>query len=59
MTERPGPDEVIELGAVTLRRYRDDDLDDLVRAVGESEDHRWSRRSGCPAWTGWRSCTTS
>jgi ribosomal-protein-serine acetyltransferase len=19
----------------------------------------WSRRSGCPAWTGWRSCTTS
>ena len=25
MTERPGPDEVIELGAVTLRRYRDDD----------------------------------
>jgi hypothetical protein len=22
-----------------LRRYRDDDLDDLVRAVTESEDH--------------------
>ena len=39
MTERPGPDEVIELGAVTLRRYRDDDLDDLVRAVDESDDH--------------------
>ncbi len=39
MTERPGPDKVIELGAVTLRRYRDDDLDDLVRAVDESEDH--------------------
>jgi len=39
MTERPEPDEVIELGAVTLRRYRDDDLDDLVRAVTESEDH--------------------
>ena len=39
MTERPEPDEVIELGAATLRRYRDDDLDDLVRAVTESEDH--------------------
>ena len=39
MTERPEPDEVIELGAATLRRYREDDLDDLVRAVTESEDH--------------------
>ena len=33
MTERP--EETIELGQVILRRYRDDDLDDLVRAVGE------------------------
>ena len=39
MTERPGPDEIIELGAATLRRYRQEDLDDLVRAVTESEDH--------------------
>jgi RimJ/RimL family protein N-acetyltransferase len=39
MTERPEPDEVIEYGPLTLRRYRDDDLDDLVRAVTESEDH--------------------
>ena len=37
MTERP--DEVIELGQATLRRYREDDLDALVRAVSESEDH--------------------
>ncbi len=33
------PDEVIESGAVTLRRYRADDLDDLLTAVGESFDH--------------------
>ena len=39
MTERTEPDEVIEIGAATLRRYREDDLDDLVRAVTESEDH--------------------
>jgi RimJ/RimL family protein N-acetyltransferase len=39
MTERTEPDEVIEYGPLTLRRYRDDDLDDLVRAVTESEDH--------------------
>ena len=39
MTERPEPDEVIEYGPLTLRRYRDDDLDDLVRAVTEFEDH--------------------
>ena len=37
MTERP--DEVIELGLVTLRRYRKDDLDALMQAVSESEDH--------------------
>jgi RimJ/RimL family protein N-acetyltransferase len=37
MTERP--DEVIELGPVTLRRYREDDLDALMLAVSESEDH--------------------
>ena len=39
MTVRTEPDQTIELGAATLRRYRDDDLDDLVRAVDESEDH--------------------
>jgi ribosomal-protein-serine acetyltransferase len=39
MIERPEPDEVIEYGELTLRRYRDDDLDDLVGAVTESEDH--------------------
>jgi RimJ/RimL family protein N-acetyltransferase len=33
------PDEVIETGAVTLRRYRADDLDALMTAVGESYDH--------------------
>jgi ribosomal-protein-serine acetyltransferase len=39
MIERPEPDEVIEYGPLTLRRSREDDLDDLVRAVTESEDH--------------------
>ncbi len=33
------PDEVIEIGAATLRRYRPDDLDALMTAVGESYDH--------------------
>jgi len=33
------PDEVIETGAATLRRYRVDDLDALLTAVGESYDH--------------------
>jgi ribosomal-protein-serine acetyltransferase len=33
------PDEVIERGPVTLRRFRADDLDDLVGAVTESLDH--------------------
>jgi ribosomal-protein-serine acetyltransferase len=37
MTERPN--EVIELGPTTLRRYQEDDLDALVQAVSESEDH--------------------
>ena len=141
MSGREGdrPDEVIEHGPVTLRRYREDDLDALLEAVTESLGHLrpwmpwaadysresareflagsikrwdegteynyaittagalaggvglmpgsaraawrsatgcaartpaaawpprrrrrwWSRRSGCPAWTGWRSCTTS
>jgi ribosomal-protein-serine acetyltransferase len=36
-TERP--DEVIEHGPVTLRRYRADDLDALFGAVMESLDH--------------------
>jgi len=33
------PDEVIETGAATLRRYRADDLDALMTAMGESYDH--------------------
>jgi RimJ/RimL family protein N-acetyltransferase len=39
MTVWPEPDETIELGALTLRRYRDDDLDALFHAVTESLDH--------------------
>jgi ribosomal-protein-serine acetyltransferase len=39
MTERPEPDEVIEHGQVTLRRYREDDLDAVFQAVTESLDH--------------------
>ena len=34
----PRPDEVIELGTVTLRRHRADDLDALLAAVAESYD---------------------
>ena len=37
MTERP--EEVIEHGQVTLRRYRPDDLEAVFRAVTESLDH--------------------
>ena len=33
------PDEVIEIGAATLRRYRADDLDALLEAVAGSYDH--------------------
>ncbi len=33
------PDEVIESGPVTLRRYREDDLDALLAAVTESAGH--------------------
>ena len=33
------PDEVIEAGAVTLRRYREDDLDTVLQAVTDSADH--------------------
>ena len=49
------PDEVIEHGEITLRRYRDDDLDTLLGVVAQSADHlspwmRWapgySRQSG-------------
>ena len=39
MTGRPEPDEVITDGQVTLRRYREEDLDGLLRAVTESLDH--------------------
>ena len=39
MTGRPEPDEVITRGQVTLRRYREDDLDPLLQAVTESLDH--------------------
>jgi ribosomal-protein-serine acetyltransferase len=37
--ERERPDEVIENGAVILRRYQQDDLDALLKAVTESIDH--------------------
>ena len=33
------PDEVIEYGPVTLRRYRTDDVDAIFRAVTDSADH--------------------
>ncbi len=33
------PDEEIEHGQVTLRRYRMDDLDAIVQAVTDSADH--------------------
>ena len=33
------PDEVIDHGDVTLRRYRADDLDTLLQAVTDSADH--------------------
>jgi ribosomal-protein-serine acetyltransferase len=39
MNERTEPDEVIERGPVTLRRYRPDDLEALFGAVTESLDH--------------------
>jgi len=39
VTGRPEPDEVITRGQVTLRRYREDDLDPLLQAVTESLDH--------------------
>ena len=39
MTGRPEPDEVIEHGAVTVRRLRAGDLDAVFQAVTESLDH--------------------
>jgi ribosomal-protein-serine acetyltransferase len=39
MTGRPEPDEVIERGAVTLRRFRPEDLEAVFGAVTESLDH--------------------
>jgi ribosomal-protein-serine acetyltransferase len=39
MTERPEPDEVISRDQLTLRRWREDDLDAVVQAVTESLDH--------------------
>jgi len=39
MTERPEPDEVIEHGQVTLRRYSEDDVDTVFQAVTASLDH--------------------
>jgi ribosomal-protein-serine acetyltransferase len=39
MTGRPEPDEVISRGAVTLRRYRPDDVEAVFGAVTESLDH--------------------
>ncbi len=37
--ERNRPDELIEHGPVTLRRYREDDVDAVFAAVTESLDH--------------------
>ena len=39
MTKRPEPDQVISRGPVTLRRYREDDLEAVFEAVTESLDH--------------------
>lgn len=39
MTGRPEPDQVISRGPVTLRRYREDDLEAVFEAVTESLDH--------------------
>ena len=39
MTERPEPDAVLRKGPVTLRRYREDDVDAVFQAVTESLDH--------------------
>ena len=39
MTGRPAPDQVISRGPVTLRRYREDDLEAVFGAVTESLDH--------------------
>src|SRR5271155_1379882 len=39
MTERPGPDEILQQGPGTLRRFREDDLDPVFQAVTESLDH--------------------
>jgi ribosomal-protein-serine acetyltransferase len=39
MTERPGPDEILQPGPVTLRRFREDDLEPVFQAVTESLDH--------------------
>jgi ribosomal-protein-serine acetyltransferase len=41
------PDEVIKSGEITLRRYRPDDVDALLKTVAESRDHlrpwmRWA-----------------
>jgi hypothetical protein len=33
------PDELIEHGQVTVRRYREDDLDAVLQAVTDSADH--------------------
>ena len=63
--ENKRPNELIEHAPVTLRRFRAEDAGALFGAVIESLDELrpwmpwWGRRSGCPAWTGWRSCTTS
>jgi len=38
-SEKNRPAELIERGELTLRRYRDDDLDAVYQAVSESLDH--------------------
>lgn len=39
MSGRARPDELVEHGPVTLRRYREDDVDAVFAAVTESRDH--------------------
>ena len=39
MNGQARPDELIEHGPVTLRRYREDDVDAVFAAVTESLDH--------------------
>jgi len=53
------PDEVIEHGPVTRCRYRTGDLKALLQVTTAPAEHLRRKPSGCPAWTGSRSCTAS